>query len=140
MVFWRFHIKSLFDYGDVKAKNPKPSTIYTLVDEALNFNNGACYSEIEPYLMPPGVCGSRQFDQGEAVRILLKHDSEMNGRIAVIMESKHLSRRMLWDYLQRVLRNAGFRMRHGRLTGLLEHKPDGVTIEEVDESGQPDID
>ena len=140
----------MYNFADVEAKIASPITIREIVKNVLRTDDGACYSEIEAYLMPPGRTGSRQFDQAHAVMRLLEHDDmatpdDQLGAIAKIMKATPtLRERALWDILQSVLRSSGFKMRHGRLTGLLEHKVDPKTGEVVssngDEDGQPDID
>jgi hypothetical protein len=131
--------KALYRFSDVEAKKAAPATVIDAVRGVLSAAEDACYCEIERFLLPPGVSGSRTFDQAYAVDALLKHDALHGGRIATIMESTGMSRRLLWDRLQGVLRRAGFQMSHGRLTGLLEdfseQKKNGK-----DEPGQPDID
>lgn len=131
-------VNSMYNFADVEAKLASPATIKELVKNVLRANDGACYAEIEKFLMPPGKTGSRAFDQAHSVITLLKHDAEHESAIATVMAATPtLNERILWDILQSVLRGVGFKMQHGRLTGLLEHKPkkDGD-----DNSGQPDID
>jgi hypothetical protein len=127
---------SLYSFAEVEAKKASPTTIRELVKNILR-NSPACYEEMEPWLMPPGKSGSKAFDQAEVVRILLEHDKESGGQIASAMvATPSLTRRALWDVLQSVLRVAGFRMKHGRLIGLLE---DMSQHEENGDQGQPDI-
>ncbi len=67
----------------------------------------------------------------------MKHDAKNEGQIATKMaDTPTLNHRAVWDILQNVLRSSGFKMRHGRLVGLLEHKKE----EEDENGGQPDID
>ncbi len=134
--------KALFKFSEVEAKTAKPSTINQVIKEVLRADDDACYSELEPYLVPPGLSGSRQFDQAYAVGVLLEHDRRNGGRIRLVMDNSTLTERLLWDKLQSVLRQVGFRMRHGRLVGLLEDqsgKKQPVDQENGD-VGQPDID
>lgn len=129
---------SLFSFNDVESKNPPSHTILTAVKDVLRANNGACYSDIEPLIMPPGRSGSRSFDQAYAVSVLLEHDENLERRIVSIMEKSNLSRRMLWDKLQKALKDTGFKMKNGRLVGILE---DMRSEEEKNgDTGQPDID
>ncbi len=131
-------VNSLYSFADVEANNPPKSTVSDSVVNVLRGQDGACYAEMEPYLLAPGVSGSRFFDQAYAVDVLLRHDREGDGMIAKIMvNTPTLKRRTLWDVLQKVLRTTGFKMRHGRLVGLLEHRPDE---EPKEDDGQPDID
>ena len=129
--------QSLYSFIEVEAKTASPSTLRQIVNSVLRADDGACYSEMETYLMPPGVSGSRSFDQAYAVKVLMAHDGKQDGQIATKMvDTPTLNHRAVWDILQNVLRSAGFKMRHGRLIGILEHKKD----EEENGGGQPDID
>jgi len=129
--------KPLFSFSDVEAKKASPTTLNQIIKDVLRDNNDACYADMEPFLLPPGISGSKTFDQAYAVEALLKHDAKNGGRIAVVMESQRLSRRMLWDRIQSVLRSVGFKVSHGRIVGLLEDKS-GENGDNND-SGQPDI-
>lgn len=128
---------SLYRFSDVEAQNPTSPTISDAIKNVLRANNDACYIEMEQYLLPPGVTGSKYFDQANAVRVLLDHDRDGDAALTRMMaETTTLKQRQLWDYLQRVLRNAGFKMKHGRLAGLLE----GPSTAKENDDGQPDID
>lgn len=130
-------VHSLYSFIEVEAKKASPSTLRDIVKGVLRADDGACYSEMESYLMPPGVSGSRSFDQAYAVKVLMKYDAKNEGQIATKMaDTPTLNHRALWDILQNVLRSSGFKMRHGRLVGLLEHQKD----EDENGGGQPDID
>ncbi len=131
--------KSLYKFSEVEAKQASPTTINQIVKDVLRANDDACYTDMEQWLLPPGVSGSRSFDQAYAVETLLTHDAKNGGRIAVIMVSQRLSHRMLWDRLQTVLRGVGFKLSHGRLVGLLEDKS-ASKDDNGNDSGQPDID
>ena len=129
---------SLYSFIDVEAKTASPSTLRDIVKGVLRADDGACYSAMELYLMPPGISGSRSFDQAYAVKVLMVHDGKQEGQIATKMaDTPTLNHRALWDILQNVLRSSGFKMRHGRLVGLLEHKK---PEEDENGGGQPDID
>jgi hypothetical protein len=131
-------VHSLYSFIEVEAKKASPSTLREIVKGVLRADDGACYSDMEPFLMPPGTSGSRSFDQAYAVDVLLAHDARQKGQIAIKMvDTQTLNRRALWDILQNVLRSSGFKMRHGRLVGLLEHKK---SEEDENGGGQPDID
>jgi len=131
---------SLYNFAEVEAKKASPLAINDHIRAVLRGNESACYSELEPYLIPPGVSGSRQFDQAYAVSVLLKHDAKHNDSlINIALRETSLSHRALWDRLQSVLRRAGFQMKHGRLIGVLEDKS-GKNGDENDDQGQPDID
>lgn len=127
---------SLFRFSEVEAKTAKPLSVNTSIRSVLKANGDSCWIDMERYLMPPGISGSRAFDQAYAVNILLKHDKDNGGMIHAAMEaSPQLTHRVLWDRLQSVLRVAGFRVSHGRLIGLLENPK-----EDDETNGQPDID
>ena len=111
---------SLYKFSEVEAKKANPATIRDYIRSILIADDDACATEMERHLIPPGVAGSREYDHAYAVSILLKHDANHGGRIATVMESTGLSRRMLWDELVKVYRLAGFQFKHGRLVGLLE--------------------
>lgn len=130
--------KALFSFSEVEAKKASPTTINQIIKDVLRASNDACYSEMERWLLPPGVSGSRSFDQAYAVEALLKHDAINGGRISVIMESQGLSRRLLWDRIMSVLRAVGFRFSHGRLIGVIEDMRDRKDAED-DNIGQPDV-
>jgi hypothetical protein len=131
-------VNSLYNFGDVEANNPPKQHIRDMVAAVLRADNGACYADMEAYLLPPGVTGSKSFDQAFSVRVLLDHDKDTGGHIASAMAATPtLKHRTLWDTLQTVLRNSGFKMRHGRLAGLLENRQ---TETENGDDGQPDLD
>ena len=115
---------SLFNFSDVLAKNASSSTILEELIKVLHADDNACYEEMEPRLMPPGVAGSRFYDQHAAVMIMLAHDKLHGGMIHIMMTEQRLSERMLWDYMYKALKKAGFKMKSGRLIGLLEDKSD----------------
>ena len=126
---------SLYRFSEVEAKTAKPLAVNQRIREILQANDDACWVEMERYLMPPGISGSRAFDQAYAVEILLKHDALQGKWLHKAMEEiPQLNHRALWDILVRVMRTAGFKMSHGRLTGLLESPSD------ENNQGQPDID
>lgn len=123
---------SLLKFSDVANKNATPATLRAAQLDVLTADDDACATEIEPYLTPPGVKGSREWDHCEAMNILLKHDALHGGRIASIMVSSNLSHRMLWQPLVDVYRKAGFKMSHGRLIGVLEDKSDDSNGNDTD--------
>jgi len=136
-------MSALFNFDDVLAKNATSATKVDMVIGVLKSAERACYEEMEPRLMPPGIAGSRFFDQSVAVQILLKHDKEHKGSLHVLMHENHLSERMLWELLSKALRKVGFKMKSGRLVGLLEHKegigPNGEILAGQDTNGTPDV-
>ena len=128
---------SMFNLTEVLAKNASTATVQSTITEVLHANDNCCYEEMEPHLMPPGVAGSRFYDQAYAVRILLDHDKIHGGMLHTMMIEKRMRERMVWDYLYKALKKAGFRMKSGRLIGLLEDKSDSNGD---DTQGEADID
>jgi hypothetical protein len=126
---------SLFKFSEVEAKRASPATLNAIIKDVLRANNDACYIDLERFLLPPGVSGSKTFDQAYAVERLLEHDVKNGKRLATAMKDQGLSHRLIWDRLYAVLRAVGFQMKHGRLVGLLEDQ----TVKNDDEIGQPDI-
>lgn len=133
----------IFNVKEVAAKTARPTTILAAIREVVLHEDEdgvtACYDIIEARLVPPGKAGSRAFDQSDAVADLLHYDRELNGTINTIVTSTGMTKRLLWDYLYKVLRQMGFKMSHGRLVGLLEDKSK-QSVETEDDQGQPDID
>lgn len=134
-------MSSLYDFDEVLAQNASTKDIRDLIKDVLKAkdskgNKNVCYAEIERRLLPPGIAGSRIFDQANAVRILLDHDKKHGALIHVMMTEKGLSERMLWDYLYKVFKAAGFRMKAGRMVGLIADQGDQP---EDDPKSEPDI-
>lgn len=130
---------TLYNFGDVEANSDRPTVINDAIASVLRHNGGACYAEMERFLMAPGVTGSKSFDQGRAVLILLKHDDSLDGVISNIMDNTAaLTEHALWSRLSNVLRKTGFKFKFGRLVGLLEHKPTSDTDSPA-EPGEPDV-
>lgn len=128
---------TLFDFNSVQASAAQPTVINDAIAAVLGADDGACYAEMERYLMAPGVTGSKSFDQGRAVIILLKHDKKGDGKIALIMsKTASLTEHALWSRLSTVLRKTGFKFKFGRLVGLLEHKADN---ENEFSASEPDV-
>lgn len=116
-----------FNIGDVIAKNPSALSINQEIKKVLN--NDELWAEMEPYLIDPGVTGSKQFDQMRAVDCLLKHDKLKDGVINRSMDQiASLNEKAIWSRMQSVLKQVGFDMHHGRISGThLEHKKDEAT-------------
>lgn len=94
-----------------------PTALRAEVRSALR--NDTIFNEISPYLQPPGVCGSKGYDQGVAADRLLSWDAKHNaGKIALFKPSH----RELWGHMYAVL-SAVFQTSQGRVMGLLESKP-----------------
>lgn len=137
-------VHSLYNYGEVKANHAPKQSLNEALDSILKANGGECYTEIEKFLLPPGQTGSKYFDQAYAVSTILVFDKKLSSEIAVIrQETPAVNERVIWDVLQKVLRKGGFKLRHGRIAGLLTQQQREAETEvepDVDSSGQPDID
>ena len=111
--------KSLYRFSEVEAKQAKPQTIYNIIHDLLRAEDDAAYIQMERYLRGASNTGSQQFDHAHCVRILLDHDKNDGGRLHVAISESGLTEREIWDRMVRVLRNAGFKFQHGKMTGLL---------------------
>lgn len=139
--------ESLYDINAIANKTAKPDHIKGVCKNLLLLKDGACYKEMEPFLRAPGVTGSKAFDQGNAVNVMLKHDwmlanigpdgekskTTKNGDLRQIMINTKANERELWDRLVAVLRDLGMRFKHGRLVGAIALEDDS------DDDGAPDI-
>lgn len=105
-------------FAAAEAEVAKPSTLRDAIRSALR--NDSLYQEISPYLEPPGVAGSKGYDQGIATQKLYDWDAKHNKGVIKAMEPCH---RKLWLQLYGVLGGV-FQVRGGRVVGLLEHKPE----------------
>ena len=125
-------------FNPIEVRNGSPKTtnivngISAMICDPKNFE---IWGEMETFLIPPGKCGSKAFDQANAVSKFRKMD--------VDNMFKNHSDRALWDYLQKSLRKIGFRIMNGCVVGLLEYKVvvtdnDNVVSETLEE-GQPDV-
>jgi hypothetical protein len=95
----------------------RPSAVRADVRAALRVDE--LYLKLDDYLQPPGVCGSKAYDQAIAAQIVFDWDKKHNnGRIA----SHGLNHRQLWVHIYAVLGGV-FLTSHGRVIGLLENKP-----------------
>jgi len=112
--------KAIFRFSEVEAKKANPKTLRGFIKDVLKADDDACWCDMEGFLRPPGESGSREYDHAYAVQVLLKHDALHGGTIGTVMEATGMKQRLLWDELVKVIREAGFRFRHGRLVGVLE--------------------
>lgn len=135
--------ESLYDLEAIANKTAKPDDLKAAIKTRLLARHAACYREMERYLRAPGVTGSKSFDQGNAVNVLLKHDYlSVNdddsavikvGPIRTMMNATKANEREIWDRLVSTLRDIGMRFKHGRLVG-------AISIEDQsDDDGAPDI-
>lgn len=53
---------SLYRFSEVKAKKASPATLNNMIKDVLRKNNDVCYIELERFLLPLGVAGSKAFD------------------------------------------------------------------------------
>ena len=110
---------SLYKFSEVQAKQAKPTVVKAIIEDLLKADDDACYVEMDAYLRGAANTGSVQFDHGHCVRILLEHDKLHGGHMHIAMKEKQMTEIEIWNRLCNVLREAGFKMQHGRLTGLL---------------------
>lgn len=104
------------NFGDAMASRANPKQIGETVRNAMT--NQDCWAAIEPFALPPGLCGSKSFDQANIVRELKDWDAaHNNGKVAAF----GMSDRVLWNYIYRELSKV-FQTSHGRVLGLLEDK------------------
>ena len=94
-----------------------PSSLRAEVRAALR--NDDFYSSVSGYFSPPGMTGSKAYDQGIAVQKLLDWDAAKNGGKINAYKASH---RELWVHIYAVLSTV-FQTSHGRVIGLLEVKP-----------------
>jgi hypothetical protein len=120
-----------FDIKQIYNNEPRPKKLRDSLVEVCLLDG--VWDEMEKYLVPPGVEGSKAFDQIQSVNVLRKHDKK--GYLA------KYNGRMLWIELSKALPYIGFRMQHGRVVGVLEHKPkeDEVVVEDPIQLWEPDI-
>lgn len=117
-----------FSFKNVESSRAKPAVVSEAVRQVLRDDD--FWATIEPYLLPPGICGSKNYDQANVVRDLLEWDeANNNGTIAGF----GLSDRHLWGVIYRELPKAGFLTSHGRIIGLLEDRS------ETDDNNNSDI-
>ena len=114
---------ALYSFSEVRAKRAAPQTIYHIIEDVIQADDEACYTDMERFLRGAANTGSTQFDHARAVQILLEHDKRHGGLVHIVMQEKNLTEREIWDRLNRVLVKAGFVFRNGKMTGtLLEDK------------------
>jgi hypothetical protein len=121
---------SQFDIKQVFSNEPRPKKLRDMIVELCLSDN--VWEEMEKYLLPPGIEGSKQFDHAQTVNVLRKYD--FNGYL------ENYNGRAIWIELSKALPYIGFKMQHGRVTGLLDHKPkeDDIAEEPLSPS-DPDI-
>lgn len=116
---------SIFSFSAVEAKRPTTESLRELIRLVMKADNDACSDEMTPYMLPPGICGSREYDHARTVDILLRHDALAGGNVAASMKANKMSERMLFDEIVKVYRKAGFKLSHGRIVGLLVDDSNG---------------
>jgi hypothetical protein len=103
------------NFGNALASVASPKVISEVLRDLLAHQE--LWTKIEPFSLPPGVCGSKAFDQANIVREIKDYDSKKGNRVAAF----GLSDRVLWNYVYRELQKV-FTCSHGRVLGLLEYK------------------
>ena len=107
-------------FSNVESKKARPADFRHIIGSVFKAENDACWIECRPYLMPPGIDGSAQWDHCEVINIILKHDSIHGGNIATYMVANNISKSALWQPVANCIRRAGFDMQNGRVYGMLE--------------------
>lgn len=103
------------NFGNALASVASPKVIADVLRDLLS--NQDLWGKVEPFVLPPGVCGSKSFDQANIVREIKDYDAKKGNRVAAF----GLSDRILWNYIYRELQKV-FQCSHGRVLGLLEDK------------------
>ena len=126
------------DFADALARVPQKAKHVRDRIKDLLLRKRDCYLEMEPYLIEPGVSGSKYFDQHYAVLVLLKYDAANGKHVA----SFRLTEKLLYNQLVRVLKEAGFLFKYGRIIGLkeLEYQEEAVGNDAVVERTAVDAD
>ena len=125
---------TLYKFAEVESRSIKPTAINEAIATTMRKDGGACYAEMERFLIAPGVTGSREFDKCRAVGILLKHDLKDCKVINNAMKTTaSFTEQYVWSRLCAVLRRSGFKMKFGRVTGLIEHQ-----LEDAPENSKPE--
>ena len=120
------------NFGNANASLAKPAVVSEILRGLLS--NQTLWSLVEPYALPPGVCGNRAFDQANIVNVVKVFDLEHGARLAAV----EMSACMLWKYIYRELQKV-FTCSGGRVLGLLEDKAEGNESLEADVSGEAEI-
>jgi hypothetical protein len=120
-------MSAFFDINAVERElPPKAANLKPMIRTVLLAENGGedtCWDEMEKYTVGKYVTGSKQFDQHQAVLILLEHDEKHGGHIvAFLKENKTASHKYVWTQMVQVL-GAWLVIHRGVVTGLrIEHK------------------
>ena len=110
------HTLPAFSFADAGSSHARPARIRELLREIMR--NPELWESIEPYTLPPGICGSKSYDQANIIRNILEYDQEHNeGQVAGF----GLSDRVLWNHVYAELGKV-FQVSGGRVVGLLEDK------------------
>lgn len=116
----------IYDYAAVAGNRAKPLPITYTISDLLKSNRKA-WVRIQGFMSPPGLTGSRSFDHANVAIILREY---LGDRL------KGCNDVLVYNCFVRAVRDDGFKVQHGRITGLLEKKP----AEETPlEPGEPDV-
>jgi len=105
----------------VPSKHNATRDIREIIKKTLDDND--FFDVITPYLVPEGVAGNRQMDQGLVAALFLE-------RAPQLTRYANLRHKMLWDHIAFVLKAYGYQFASGRIVGFMiedkskvEHKP-----------------
>jgi len=106
----------------VPSKHNATKDIREIIKKALDDDD--FFDKITPYLVPEGVAGNRQMDQGLVAGMFFEKAPQLE-RYA------NLRHKLLWDHIAFVLRAYGYEFSSGRVIGYkiledktkVEHKP-----------------
>jgi len=113
-----------YDYAKAEASLAKPAVVRDEINRALKAPG--VWTTIEPYVKPPGVTGSKYYDQANAVIAILEWDEEENDGV---IASFGLDDRAIWKYMYKLFATV-FQVSQGRVMGLLEYDDTDVVEEE----------
>jgi hypothetical protein len=118
------------NFGNTAASRANPKQIGEEIRSLLC--NQDVWRDIEPYLLPPGICGSRQFDQANVVAKLREAEIQQSKKHGVPsrLEAFGLTDVELWRYIYREIGKV-LLTKQGRVIGLLE--------EGAPTNGEPDV-
>ena len=102
---------------------PKASHLKPMIRTVLLASDGACWDEMEVYCVGKHITGSKQFDQHQAVLVLLDHDDDHGQHIAAFLkENPTATHKYVWTQLVQVL-GSWLHINRGVVTGLrIAHK------------------
>jgi hypothetical protein len=116
-MFDKGDIPMLSSFKEAEAKTASPKPLRDAIRAA--YRDHVLWAKTLPYLTPPGICGSKSYDQAYVVRDLLEWDAKHGEYITMYCHENRISPRMLWNYCYEIFGRV-FRTSHGRVVGILE--------------------